>query len=82
MGSSPTAYFIGDSTMADYDPVVYPNQRGWGQMFRNFMTGDISFVNAAKNIDISDCKNGIYIGKIVNSQLSKTFILIKSEFPK
>ena len=47
--STPTVYFIGDSTMADYDPAVYPNQRGWGQMFRNFMTGDISFVNAARN---------------------------------
>ncbi|MFA6581813.1 MAG: SGNH/GDSL hydrolase family protein, partial [Paludibacter sp.] len=47
--STPTVYFIGDSTMADYDPAVYPNQRGWGQMFRNFLTGDISFVNAARN---------------------------------
>lgn len=49
MSSTPTVYFIGDSTMADYDPTVYPNQRGWGQMFRNFLTGDISFVNAARN---------------------------------
>lgn len=49
MGSAPTVYFIGDSTMADYDPAVYPNQRGWGQMFRNFLVGDISFVNAARN---------------------------------
>jgi len=49
MSSTPTVYFIGDSTMADYDPAVYPNQRGWGQMFRNFLTGDISFVNAARN---------------------------------
>ncbi len=48
-GSTPTVYFIGDSTMADYDPAVYPNQRGWGQMFRNFITGDINFVNAARN---------------------------------
>ncbi len=47
--SIPTVYFIGDSTMADYDPAIYPNQRGWGQMFRNFLTGDISFVNAARN---------------------------------
>lgn len=47
--STPTVYFIGDSTMADYDPSVYPNQRGWGQMFRNFLVGDISFVNAARN---------------------------------
>jgi lysophospholipase L1-like esterase len=47
--STPTVYFIGDSTMADYDPAVYPNQRGWGQLFRNFLIGDISFVNAARN---------------------------------
>ncbi|WP_243347189.1 GDSL-type esterase/lipase family protein [Parabacteroides sp. FAFU027] len=47
--SDPTIYFIGDSTMADYDPAVYPNQRGWGQMFRNFLTGNINFVNAARN---------------------------------
>ncbi len=49
MSATPTVYFIGDSTMADYDPAVYPNQRGWGQMFRNFLVGDISFVNAARN---------------------------------
>jgi len=49
MSSSPTVYFIGDSTMADYDPSVYPNQRGWGQMFRNFINGDLNFVNAARN---------------------------------
>jgi len=49
ISSTPTVYFIGDSTMADYDPTVYPNQRGWGQLFRNFLTGDISFVNAARN---------------------------------
>ena len=47
--SDPTIYFIGDSTMADYDPAVYPNQRGWGQMFQNFLTGNINFVNAARN---------------------------------
>ena len=41
MSSTPTVYFIGDSTMADYDPAVYPNQRGWGQMFRNFLTDAI-----------------------------------------
>jgi lysophospholipase L1-like esterase len=44
-----TIHFIGDSTMADYDTTTYPNQRGWGQMFRNFITGDVSFVNAARN---------------------------------
>jgi lysophospholipase L1-like esterase len=49
MSFTPTVYFIGDSTMADYDPSIYPNQRGWGQMFRNFMVGDISFVNGGRN---------------------------------
>jgi len=49
MSSTPTVYFIGDSTMADYDPAVYPSQRGWGQMFRNFLVGDISFVNGGRN---------------------------------
>ena len=49
MSSTPTVYFIGDSTMADYDPAVYPSQRGWGQMFRNFLVGNISFVNSARN---------------------------------
>jgi lysophospholipase L1-like esterase len=49
MSSTPTVYFIGDSTMADYDPAVYPNQRGWGQMFRNFLVGDINLVNGARN---------------------------------
>jgi len=49
MSSTPTVYFVGDSTMADYDPAVYPSQRGWGQMFRNFLIGDINFVNSARN---------------------------------
>jgi lysophospholipase L1-like esterase len=47
-----TIYFIGDSTMADYDVSVYTGtteQRGWGQMFRQFLIGDIQFVNAARN---------------------------------
>jgi lysophospholipase L1-like esterase len=43
-------YTIGDSTMADYDPVTSPNQRGWGQMLRQFLVGDdVTFVNAARN---------------------------------
>ncbi len=38
--------------MADYDVTVYTGpteQRGWGQMFRQFLVGDIQFVNAARN---------------------------------
>lgn len=42
-------YTIGDSTMADYDPSTYPDQRGWGQMFKQFFTGDITVNNAARN---------------------------------
>ncbi len=44
-----TIYTIGDSTMADYDPSVYPNQRGWGQMFKQFLMGDVTCQNAARN---------------------------------
>lgn len=47
-----TLHFIGDSTMADYDETIYSGateQRGWGQMFRQFLVGDISFNNAARN---------------------------------
>jgi lysophospholipase L1-like esterase len=48
--SSFTIYSIGDSTMADYDPAAFPNQRGWGQMFPQFLLGnDVTFVNQAKN---------------------------------
>lgn len=44
-----TVYTIGDSTMANYDPNTYPNQRGWAQMLKQFLTGDINHVNAARN---------------------------------
>jgi lysophospholipase L1-like esterase len=44
-----TVYIISDSAVADYDPDVYPDQRGWGQMFRQFLVGDINLVNAARN---------------------------------
>ena len=44
-----TIYSAGDSTMADYDPAVFPNQRGWCQQLPNFLTGGVPFVNAAKN---------------------------------
>jgi lysophospholipase L1-like esterase len=44
-----TIYAAGDSTMADYDPAVFPDQRGWGQQFRNFLTSGVAYVNAAKN---------------------------------
>jgi lysophospholipase L1-like esterase len=43
-------YGIGDSTMAYYDPATYPNQRGWGQMFPQFITSTTAtFVDAARN---------------------------------
>jgi lysophospholipase L1-like esterase len=44
-----TIYLIGDSTMADYDPVQFPDQAGWGQELRNFLVGSVGFNNAAKN---------------------------------
>lgn len=44
-----TVYSVGDSTMADYDVNQYPNQRGWGQMFPQFLKGNVGFVNAARN---------------------------------
>ncbi len=44
-----TVYAVGDSTMAYYDPTAYPNQRGWGQMFPQFLVGDVGYVDAAKN---------------------------------
>lgn len=45
----PTLYSIGDSTMANYDPALYPNQRGWGQEFPRFLSGGIELVNRAIN---------------------------------
>lgn len=39
---------IGDSTMATYDPNTTVT-RGWGQMFQQFFTGDITVNNRAKN---------------------------------
>lgn len=47
--SAITVYTIGDSTMADYDPNTYSNQRGWAQMLKQFLTGDINHINAARN---------------------------------
>jgi lysophospholipase L1-like esterase len=47
---STTIYSIGDSTMANYDPAAYPNQRGWGQMFPMFISGSsVSLVNGGIN---------------------------------
>jgi lysophospholipase L1-like esterase len=45
-----TIYSIGDSTMADYDVVAFPDQRGWGQMFPQFIVDStVHFSNAARN---------------------------------
>jgi lysophospholipase L1-like esterase len=45
-----TIFSIGDSTMADYDVVAFPDQRGWGQMFPQFIVGNgVMFSNAARN---------------------------------
>ncbi len=49
-GGAFTIYMVGDSTMALYDPGVYPDQRGWGQMFANFIISpDVTLVDAARN---------------------------------
>jgi hypothetical protein len=42
-------YSVGDSTMANYDATVSPNQRGWMQMFPEFITGDVSITNDGVN---------------------------------
>ena len=39
---------IGDSTMADYDENTTP-KRGWGMMFQQFFTGDLTVNNRAKS---------------------------------
>jgi lysophospholipase L1-like esterase len=45
-----TIYSVGDSTMANYDPAFYPNQRGWGQLLPTFITGsNVSLVNGGVN---------------------------------
>ncbi|MBS2024218.1 MAG: cadherin-like beta sandwich domain-containing protein [Deltaproteobacteria bacterium] len=46
-----TLFLVGDSTMADYDPAVYPNQAGWGQLFRQFIVSGsgMTLVNAGHN---------------------------------
>ncbi len=49
LASSPTIYSVGDSTMANYDPTANPNQRGWMQMFPEFITAGVSVANAAIN---------------------------------
>lgn len=45
-------FTIGDSTMADYDTIKYSGdkeQRGWCQLFPEFLPKDVTLKNAAKN---------------------------------
>ena len=45
-------FTIGDSTMADYDTLKYSGdkeQRGWCQLFPQFLSGDVVLSNAARN---------------------------------
>ncbi len=45
-------FTIGDSTMADYDTIKYSGdneQRGWCQLFPEFLSKDMTLKNAAKN---------------------------------
>lgn len=46
--SAITVHTIGDSTMADYDENTTP-KRGWGMMFQQFFTGDLTVNNRAKS---------------------------------
>jgi lysophospholipase L1-like esterase len=49
-GLSYTIFCIGDSTMADYDPVTNPEQRGWCQLLPQFIVNsNVKIVNAAIN---------------------------------
>ncbi|MBW4891527.1 rhamnogalacturonan acetylesterase [Mucilaginibacter sp. HMF5004] len=41
-------YMIGDSTMANKSPGVYP-ETGWGQVFKEYFTGDVTIDNRAQN---------------------------------
>lgn len=42
-------YSVGDSTMADYQISMDPNQRGWMQMFPQFLKGDVKVANFGIN---------------------------------
>ncbi len=44
----PTVFLVGDSTMAD-KPVDDNPERGWGQLFPSYFTGDIAIQNHAVN---------------------------------
>lgn len=49
-GKSYTIFCIGDSTMADYDTVTNPEQRGWCQLLPQFViNSNVNVVNAAIN---------------------------------
>jgi len=41
-------YMIGDSTMANKKPEIYP-ETGWGQVFNEYFTGDVIIDNRAQN---------------------------------
>ena len=43
-----TIFMIGDSTMAD-KPLADNPERGWGQLFPKFLTGDVVIKNYAVN---------------------------------
>ena len=49
LASHVTVYSVGDSTMANYEPTVNPKQRGWMQMFPEFVTGDLAVSNNGIN---------------------------------
>lgn len=46
--AGPVLHLVGDSTMADKPDLDYP-ERGWGQLFRNFVRPPLRIVNHAVN---------------------------------
>ena len=44
-----TLFMVGDSTMADKEELEASPERGWGQLFPTYLTGDIVVQNHARN---------------------------------
>ena len=78
-GNATTIYFISDSAVTDCDPAVYPNQRGWGQMLRQFLTGDINYVNAARSgrSSMSFYKEGLWKNTVYDKLEPGDYVFIQ-----
>ena len=44
-----TLFMVGDSTMADKEELDASPERGWGQLFPTYLTGNIVVQNHARN---------------------------------